>query len=217
VSAHPLPFSGCRDKFRDETAFVGAAQRFEKENNTMTLSHRFGILALATACAAALAAFSAVAQNPDPGEKVGQKFIYKADKLAKPGDTPATASRSTPAPRAPQASLRVPPGFQSNIFADGLTSARWLAVAPNGDVFLAEPDRQGSSPEDPGRGKITVLRDANNDGKAEMRETYVEGLKWPHGMAFYNGNFYVADALGIYRYAYKDGDTKAGQRTQVTA
>jgi glucose/arabinose dehydrogenase len=61
-----------------------------------------------------------------------------------------------------------------------------------------------------------VLRDANNDGKAEVRETYAEGLKWPHGMAFGNGAFYVADALGIYRYAYKDGDTKAGARTQVT-
>ena len=177
---------------------------------------RFGLVALATVCAGALAAVSAVAQNPDPGETVGQKFTYKASKLAAPYATPATASRSTPAPRPPEARLRTPPGFQATIFADGLTSARWLAVAPNGDVFLAEPDRQGSSPEAPGRGKITVLRDANNDGKAELRETYVEGLKWPHGMAFGNGAFYVADALGIYRYAYRDGDTKAGARTQVT-
>lgn len=184
----------------------------------MKSSHRrFALLALTTVVSAAALAVSAVAQNPDPQETVGQKFRYKASELVKPGATPANASRSTPAPRSPQASLRVPAGFQSNIFADGLTSARWLAVAPNGDVFLAEPDRQGSTPESPGRGKITVLRDANNDGKAEVRETYVEGLKWPHGMAFYNGNFYVADALGIYRYAYKDGDTKAGQRTQVTA
>lgn len=176
---------------------------------------RFGFLALATACAAALAA-SAVAQNPDPQETVGQKFTFKANKLAEPFATPATASRSTTAPRPPEAKLRVPPGFQTTLFADGLTSARWLAVAPNGDVFLAEPDRDTTRAGEPGKGKITVLRDADNDGKAEIRETYAEGLKWPHGMAFYNGNFYVADALGIYRYAYKDGDTKAGAKTQVT-
>jgi glucose/arabinose dehydrogenase len=182
----------------------------------MKRAYRFGVLTLAAACAAAFAGVSAVAQNPDPGETVGQKFQYKANKLAQPYATPATASRSTPAPRPSEARLRVPAGFQATIFADGLSSARWLAVAPNGDVFLAEPDRQGSSPEAPGRGKITVLRDANNDGKAEVRETYAEGLKWPHGMAFGNGAFYVADALGIYRYAYKDGDTKAGARTQVT-
>src|SRR5262245_36823867 len=176
---------------------------------------RLSILVLATVSAAALAA-TAVAKNPDPQEKVGQKFVFKANKLAEPYATPATAQRSTQATRSADMTLRVPPGFRATIFADGLTSARWLAVAPNGDVFLAEPDREGSSADAPGRGKITLLRDANNDGKAEIRETYAEGLKWPHGMAFSNGNFYVADALGIYRYAYKDGDTKAGTKTQVT-
>ncbi len=183
----------------------------------MKISHRrFALLAFTTVVSAAALAVSAVAQNPDPQESVGQKFQFKANTLAAPYATPATARRSTPAPRPPEARLRVPPGFQATVFADGLTSARWLAVAPNGDVFLAEPDRQGSTPEAPGRGKITVLRDANNDGKAELRETYAEGLKWPHGMAFHNDGFYVADALGIYRYAYKDGDTKAGAKTQVT-
>jgi glucose/arabinose dehydrogenase len=183
----------------------------------MKSSHRrFALLALTTVVSAAALAVSAVAQNPDPQETIGQKFQFKANKLADPYATPATARRSTQAPRTADMTLRVPPGFQATVFADGLTSARWLAVAPNGDVFLAEPDRQGSTPEAPGRGKITLLRDANNDGKAEVRETYAEGLKWPHGMAFYNGGFYVADALGIYRYAYKDGDTKAGAKTQVT-
>jgi glucose/arabinose dehydrogenase len=183
----------------------------------MKISHRrFALLAFTTVVSAAALAVSAVAQNPDPQESIGQKFQFKANALAAPYATPATARRSTPAPRPPEAKLRVPLGFQATVFADGLTSARWLAVAPNGDVFLAEPDRQGSTPEAPGRGKITVLRDANNDGKAELRETYAEGLKWPHGMAFHNDGFYVADALGIYRYAYKDGDTKAGAKTQVT-
>ena len=177
---------------------------------------RFGLLAVAATLGAAALAASAVAQNSDPAEKIGQKFQFKANALAAPYATPATARRSTPAEPPSEAKLQVPPGFRATLFAEGLTSARWLAVAPNGDVFLAEPDRQGSTPEAPGRGKITVLRDANNDGKAEVRETYAEGLKWPHGIAFGAGKFYVADALGIYSYAYKDGDTKAGAKTAVT-
>ena len=64
--------------------------------------------------------------------------------------------------------------------------------------------------------RMGLLLDLNDSHKAEVQETFVEGLKWPHGMAFHNGNFYVADALGIYRYAYKDGDMKAGAKTQVT-
>lgn len=177
---------------------------------------RFALMLLATTSCAAALAVTAVAQNSDPAEKIGQKFTFKANNLADPYATPATARRATTAQPPSEAKLQVPPGFKATLFADGLTSARWLQVAPNGDVFLAEPDREGSSPDAPGRGKITLLRDANNDGKAEVRETYAEGLKWPHGMAIANGKFYVADALGIYSYAYKDGDTKAGAKTQVT-
>jgi glucose/arabinose dehydrogenase len=66
-------------------------------------------------------------------------------------------------------------------------------------------------------GKITLLRDANGDGTAEVKTTFADGFQRPHGMAFANGKFYVADALGIYSFPYKDGDTKvSGPRTPVT-
>ena len=56
----------------------------------------------------------------------------------------------------------VPRGFQISIFADHLSDARWMAVAPNGDIFLAEPTDSG--------GKITILRDTNGDGKVNAEE-----------------------------------------------
>src|ERR1700682_5020315 len=43
----------------------------------------------------------------------------------------------------------VPAGFKINVFATGFKRPRWLTVAPNGDIFLA----------DTGAGEIVVLRD----------------------------------------------------------
>src|SRR5262249_844896 len=59
--------------------------------------------------------------------------------------------------------LTVPAAFHVNVFADKLTLARFMALAPNGDIFLSEPAARGI-------GKITILRDADNDGVAETRE-----------------------------------------------
>ena len=68
--------------------------------------------------------------------------------------------------------LTVPAGFAVNLFADSLLFARFMALAPNGDVFLAEPARSD--------GRITVLRDRDRDGVAETRDTFATGLNWPY-------------------------------------
>ena len=64
------------------------------------------------------------------------------------------------------------------MFADALQLPRFMALAPNGDVFVAEPVRNAAT--------ITVLRDADKDGVAEMRETFATGLNRPFGLAFWN-------------------------------
>ncbi len=157
--------------------------------------------------AAAMVLGYAWAQNNPNHETVGQHFMVVASNLPPPFATPASAERSVKAQPADPSKLELPQGFHANIFADGLANARWLQVAPNGDVFLAEAEP----------GQITLLRDAKSDGTASMRTTFAEGFKNPHGMAIANGKFYVADAYGIYSFPYKDGDTKAsGPRTQVT-
>jgi glucose/arabinose dehydrogenase len=164
------------------------------------------VMLLAGASLPILAGFASAAQNMN-GETVGQKFLFQASAIAEPFATPATARRAAKSEDPNIGKLQLPAGFKANLFADKLSNARWLQMAPNGDVFLAEAEAN----------KITILRDANNDGKAELIQTFAEGFQSPHGMAIANGKFYVADALGVYSYAYKDGDTKAsGPRTQVT-
>jgi len=167
---------------------------------------RLATLALGAAFGTAVIAVVSHAQNMNR-ETVGQHFLFQASAIPAPYATPASAQRSTKAEAPSEAKVTLPPGFRANLFATGLDNARWLQMAPNGDVLLAEAEAN----------KITLLRDADGDGKAEMKTTFAEGFQRPHGMAFANGKFYVADALGIYSFAYKDGDTKvSGQRTQVT-
>ena len=97
--------------------------------------------------------------------------------------------------------LTVPPGFVVNIFADKLQFARFMALAPNGDVFLAEPVR--------GAGMITILRDEDRDGTAESRYTFASNLNRPFGLAFWKNYLYVGNNDSVVRFTYKTGQTTA--------
>jgi glucose/arabinose dehydrogenase len=95
-----------------------------------------------------------------------------------------------------------PEGFTVTKFADKLDSPRWTYQAPNGDVFVAESSTKKSAD------RITLFRDVNKDGTPEMREIFIEKLNKPLGMLVLGNYFYVANTDGVFRYAYKSGDTK---------
>jgi glucose/arabinose dehydrogenase len=97
--------------------------------------------------------------------------------------------------------LAVPSGFTVSIFADNLQLPRFMALGPNGDVFVAEPVR--------GAARITVLRDADRDGVAERRATFAEGLNRPFGLAFSRGYLYVGNNDSVVRFAYATGQLAA--------
>ncbi len=157
-------------------------------------------------CYAALVAGLASPAAAANDERPGQRFVVDPLALPQPHATPSVANAPKRVVKPGAALPQVPEGFAVNVFANGLTDARWLAVAPNGDVFLAEANA----------GKITVLRDADGDGVAELRETFVEGLSRPHGMAFRDGALYVGDVRGLWRINYKEGDLKGGKLVALT-
>lgn len=121
--------------------------------------------------------------------------------LPKPYATESVANRSGmkdwPDGKMPVA----PEGFTVTKFADGFKNPRWTYIAPNGDMFVCEANTRGSA------GLITLLRDKDGDGTAEVRETFLEDLKQPFGMLVIGNNFYVANTDGLYKYPYKDGQT----------
>lgn len=88
--------------------------------------------------------------------------------------------------------LRAPDGFKVTVFADGFQQPRFMAVAPNGDLFVS----------DPAAGTITVLPDRDKNGVADGKTVFASGLNRPHGLAFHNGFLYVANTDGVVRFAY---------------
>lgn len=90
-------------------------------------------------------------------------------------------------------------GFKVNTYASGFKEPRWLTVAPNGDIFLA----------DTGAGEVIVLRDPKNSGGATEREIFVKGQGQPFGIAFHNDYVYVGNTQSLVRFKY---DPKTSKR-----
>jgi len=101
-------------------------------------------------------------------------------------------------PPPPGAALRLPEGFSIRPFAEGdFEEPRWLAVAPGGDVFLA----------DSGAGIVWLLRPSGS--AAPARFAFARGLRQPFGLAFREGWLYVGDTDAVLRFRYAPGQTTA--------
>jgi glucose/arabinose dehydrogenase len=110
--------------------------------------------------------------------------------------------------------------------AANLVHPRWLYVLPNGDVLVAEtnappaPKERGirawfmrrffhiAGADVPSPNRITLLRDADGDGRPELRQTFLADLNQPFGMALVGDSLYVADADALVRFPYHSGDTR---------
>jgi glucose/arabinose dehydrogenase len=94
----------------------------------------------------------------------------------------------------------VPPGFHVNVFAREFKYVRFLATAPNGDIFVA----------DTGAGQVDVLRDPQHTGGATQREVFAGDLKRPFGIAFHGDYVYIGNTGEVVRFRY---DQKTAKRT----
>ncbi|MBD2300924.1 sorbosone dehydrogenase family protein [Nostoc sp. FACHB-190] len=105
--------------------------------------------------------------------------------------------------------LRVPPGFQVNVFAEGLDAPRWLALTPSGDVLVTETREN----------RIRLLRDSNGDGVADVSQTFASadnGLNIPFGMAFAGNYFFLGNTDEVLRFPYSKGQKQlSGTGTKI--
>ncbi|OAX59056.1 sorbosone dehydrogenase [Xanthomonas translucens pv. graminis] len=119
-------------------------------------------------------------------------------------------------------------GLAVQAFARDLDHPRWMYVLPNGDVLVAEtaappaPEKEGGGLRDkiqgammakagstvPSANRITLLRDADGDGVAEVRTQFLKGLYSPFGIALVGDRLYVANADALVSFPYKEGDTQ---------
>lgn len=104
--------------------------------------------------------------------------------------------------------LTIPPGFGIRVSAR-VPGARFMALAPNGDVLVSVPDA----------GKIVLLRERAND--VPQAFDYATGMRNPHDMVFHRIGeatyLYVAESHRITRSVYRNGDTASPERETVVA
>ena len=123
-------------------------------------------------------------------------------------------------------------GLAVHAFARGLKHPRWLYHLPNGDILAAET---GAPPEESGGGikawvsdflmskagadvpsanRITLLRDADGDGVADLRTVMLDGLNSPYGMALLGGYLYVGNTDALVRVPFVVGQTRVDAKPE---
>ncbi len=171
--------------------------------------------ALLTACAdsAKLPPNADVGPNPTlvgPAKNLIPTVNIAPARPFAPGETPVAAQ-----------------GLRVKALASGLDHPRWLHVLPNGDVLVAESNAPPRPEEGkgikakvmqyfmkkagagvPSANRITLLRDVDGDGIAEVKSAFIENLNSPFGMALVGDTLYVANADAVVKFPYKTGETR---------
>ena len=92
--------------------------------------------------------------------------------------------------RLPLDTIRLPPGFRIEVYADGVENARSLALGPGGVLFV------GTRSE----GNVYAVVDRDGDERADRVYTIARGLNMPNGVAVREGALYVAEVNRILRF-----------------
>ncbi|WP_395623163.1 PQQ-dependent sugar dehydrogenase [Sphingomonas daechungensis] len=118
-------------------------------------------------------------------------------------------------------------GLEIQPLATGLHHPRFVYVLPNGDILAvqsAPPGEPVKRPKDlifgfvigkadnlggpSPKSEISLIRDANGDGKLELQTTLLDNLNAPFGVTWVDGTLYVANTDGVVAYPFAPGQTK---------
>jgi glucose/arabinose dehydrogenase len=181
-------------------------------------------LALVAACATAAIALAGCGESAKltVAEGTGARPVLPTPNKTLLPTVNIAPAKGWPSGAKPQAA----PGTRVVAFATVLDHPRWMLVLPNGDVLVAETNappkpeaekgikawvmglvmkRAGAGV--PSANRITLLRDADGDGLAEVRSVLLSGLNSPFGMALIGDRLFVANADAVLSFPYRPGDT----------
>jgi glucose/arabinose dehydrogenase len=155
------------------------------------------------------AQYGALPPLPMPQQEFIPTTYQPSVKGWKPGEAPTAAN-----------------GLFVRAFATGLKHPRWLYVLPDGDVLVAESDHGAQLADTMGYGgwveslirriqglftksanRISLLRDSNGDGIADVQTTFLSNLNAPIGMTLVGDTLYVADTDALLAFPYHAGET----------
>ncbi len=129
------------------------------------------------------------------GEREARTAADTAGVDASNAAAPAGAPRAACAPG--NGGIALPEGFCAAVVADEVGRARHVAVAPNGDVYVALQGGRGRG------GGVLALRDTTRDGVADVRERF--GDRGGTGIAVHDGWLYFAPDDGVVRWRLQPG------------
>jgi glucose/arabinose dehydrogenase len=89
----------------------------------------------------------------------------------------------------PLSSIKMPDGFKIDVFAE-VNNARSLAISPSGIIYVGNRDGD----------KVYAVKDSDGDFKADKRWVIASGLNMPNGVAFKDGDLYVAEVNRILKF-----------------
>jgi glucose/arabinose dehydrogenase len=101
------------------------------------------------------------------------------------GSFPAVTAQSA---ALPLSSITLPAGFSIRVFAE-VENARSMALSPGGVLYAGNKDED----------KVYAVKDTDGDGVADRKWVIAKGLNMPNGVAFYNGDLYIAEVSRILR------------------
>jgi glucose/arabinose dehydrogenase len=147
----------------------------------------------AALAALSLLAGSALAQTPPPGAAAAPPAAPPAWQQGKSEQHANSTHPFAPlltgraGNELPVSSLKVPPGFKVEVWADGVLEARQMALGSRGTVFVGNRNLSD----------VYAVRDVN--GQREVKKV-LKGLNSPNGVAFKDGTLYVAERERIIAY-----------------
>ncbi|WP_231973062.1 PQQ-dependent sugar dehydrogenase [Variovorax sp. HW608] len=128
-----------------------------------------------------------------------------------------------------------PEGFVVTAFARGLDHPRMVYTLPNGDVLVVESNRPPRPEGGEGKGlaakfrdmateivegragagvpsanRITLLRDTDGDGVADLRKVFIDKLMSPFGVVLVGHELFIANADALVKVPYTEGETSIG-------
>lgn len=100
--------------------------------------------------------------------------------------------------------IKLPPGFSIDIYADNVPKARSLCLSPKGTLFVGTQER----------GTVYAIVDDNGDFSAD-RVYKLAGLNMPNGVAFREGDLYVAEVNRVIKFSNIENQLEAPPKPSV--
>ena len=86
--------------------------------------------------------------------------------------------------------IKLPPGFKISYYAQDVKNARSMELSPSGILYVGTRDD----------GSVYALKDENGDGVSDKKWILASGLQMPNGVAFKDGDLYVAEVSRIWKF-----------------